>query len=61
MNDELKPGQQVISSTAHGVNRSEYLAILRMLIARATWRDKWDARKRKGHWLNVAKREILIG
>lgn len=48
-------------STQDGINRSEYLAILRMLIQRATWIDKWRARKACNHWLNVAKREILIG
>jgi predicted nuclease with TOPRIM domain len=39
----------------------DYLAILRMLIKRATWRDKWLARKCSGYWLNQAKREVLVG
>jgi hypothetical protein len=39
---------------------SEYIAVLRMLIRRATWLDKWRARKRPGHWLNGAKRELII-
>lgn len=42
------------------VLRSEFLAVLRMLIARATWRDKWRARRKPGHWLNVARREVHI-
>jgi len=46
---------------AETVPRSEFIAVLRMLVRRATWRDKWRARRIAGHWLNCAKREILIG
>lgn len=42
------------------VPRSDFIAMLKILVRRATWGDKWRARKSHGHWLNVAKREILI-
>lgn len=45
---------------ADSVPKSDYLAILRMLVRRATWLDKWRAKRRPGHWLNRAKRELLI-
>lgn len=48
------------AENAETVSPQEYLAILRMLVRRATLRDKWRARKLPGHWLNRARREILI-
>ena len=43
------------------ISRSEYLALLRMLIKRATFIDRWRAKRICGHWLNVARREVSIG
>lgn len=43
------------------IARSEFLAVLRMLVRRATLLDKWRSRRIAGHWLNWARREILIG
>lgn len=42
------------------IPKSQYLAVLSMLVRRATFLDKWRARRRPGHWLNQAKRELLI-
>jgi hypothetical protein len=43
---------------AHSDN--DFYALMRMLVARATLRDKWLARRRPGHWLNCARRELLV-
>jgi hypothetical protein len=40
------------------VSRAEFLAVLRMLVRRATWRDRVLARMKPGHWLNDARREL---
>lgn len=34
------------------------IAVLKMLVRRATLIDKWRARTRPGHWLNEAKQTI---
>lgn len=39
---------------------ADYVALLRMLIARATFRDHWFSAMRPGHWLHKARREVLI-
>jgi hypothetical protein len=44
-----------------GIKRREHLAVLMLLVRRATLLDRWRARKIPGHWLNAARREILIG
>lgn len=52
MND--KPNTDVVS-------RREFLAVLRMLVMRATPEDIALAKERPGHWLNQAKAEIAAG
>jgi hypothetical protein len=51
-------------SHLRGISREEleadYLATLAMLVERATWRDRWCALRRPGHWLNVARRELFL-
>lgn len=42
------------------VPESEFMAVLRMLVRRATIYDRWLARRRRGHWLNQARRQILV-
>ncbi len=49
------------AAPAEFISRSEFLAVLRMLVKRATWHDRWRARRYPRHWLNAARREILIG
>lgn len=46
--------------TDGGPNGNDYFAILRMLVERATWKDRWCARKLPSHWLNQARRELLV-
>jgi hypothetical protein len=38
----------------------DYIAVLRMLLRRATWMDKFRARHRPGHWLHEVRRTLLI-
>lgn len=40
------------------IARRELHAVLRMLVKRATWLDRWRARRRPGYWLNEALREL---
>lgn len=40
-------------------SEGEFIAVLRMLVRRATWLDKWRARQIPNYWLNAAKRQIL--
>lgn len=42
------------------VSKQEFLAILSILVKRATLMDRWRAYRRPGHWLNSARRELLI-
>jgi hypothetical protein len=39
---------------------SETKALMRMLEQRATWLDKWRAKRLPGHWLNQLRRDLLI-
>lgn len=41
-------------------DEAEFIAVLRMLVRRATWFDQWRAWRIKGHWLNAARRELLV-
>ena len=45
-----------------GLSREEleraYFSILSMLEGRATFLDRWLARRKPGHWLNRARREL---
>jgi hypothetical protein len=43
------------------ITRQEHLAVLKLLVRRATWADKWYARRIPGHWLNAARQDIAIG
>lgn len=47
-------------SCGRGVDRKEYLAVVRLLLKRATIRDKWRALMTPNHWIHKAKRELLI-
>lgn len=38
----------------------DHVAVLRMLVRRATLMDHFRAWRRKGHWLHKAHRELLI-
>lgn len=42
------------------VRRVEYLAVLAMLYRRRTWLDRWRARRVPGHWVNIARRELMV-
>jgi hypothetical protein len=39
---------------------SETKALMRMLELRATWLDRWRAKRIPGHWLNELRRDLLI-
>lgn len=43
----------------HNIPRTEFNAVLRMLIRRATLADRWRAHSTPGHWLNAARRQVL--
>lgn len=43
-----------------GASLDDYYAVLRMLVRRATLLDRVRAWRLKGHWLNHARRELLI-
>lgn len=53
-------GKFLIVSPGSACPRDQYLAILRMLVRRATILDRWRAARKKGHWLNWARHEIAI-
>lgn len=42
------------------VPRKEFLAVLSLLEKRATWLDRWRAKRVPEHWLNDARRELLL-
>jgi hypothetical protein len=42
------------------VRREKFLAALSLLEKRATWRDRWRAKRMREHWLNDARRELLL-
>jgi hypothetical protein len=37
---------------------AKYFSVLSLLVERATWRDKLNARRHDNHWLNDAKRDL---